>query len=174
MAMTPDSHAGGLGFKSRCRPTKKFGAQTPPYPASRLQRCVKGRRPSTRDDKKIYKGNRTLRSLPGKGGRSHLRRHLRSRLLCAPRICTGRRGRRPRSGRKSWGRPPGSSGSCDGLNTLIATKKISGPNAGQIFPKKNCERCFPVKKSNFKERIIANFTICTEIPWARQRPIFFS
>ena len=68
MATTPDLHAGGLGFKSRCRPTKKFGAQTPPYPASRSQRCVKGpsppkgamwdgvrRRPSTRDDKKYIK-----------------------------------------------------------------------------------------------------------------------
>ncbi len=42
MATTPDSHAGGPRFESRYHPTKSFGAQTPPYPASRSQRCVKG------------------------------------------------------------------------------------------------------------------------------------
>ncbi len=32
MATTPDSHAGGLGFKSRCRPTKVWSPNTPiPY-----------------------------------------------------------------------------------------------------------------------------------------------
>ncbi len=29
MATTPDSHAGGLGFKSRCRPTKVWSPNTP-------------------------------------------------------------------------------------------------------------------------------------------------
>ena len=48
MATTPDSHAGGPRFKSRCRPTKKFGAQTPPYPASRSQRYAKGPSPPER------------------------------------------------------------------------------------------------------------------------------
>ena len=47
----------------------KFGALTPPYPASRSQRCVKGpgkgwctRKPSTRDDKKKYFETRQLGS----------------------------------------------------------------------------------------------------------------
>ena len=63
MAMTPDSHAGGPGFKSRCRPTKVWSPNTP-IPRLQVAKMRQGSRkgwctqkPSTRDDKKIiYQG----------------------------------------------------------------------------------------------------------------------
>ncbi len=57
MAMTPDSHAGGPGFKSRCCPTN-FGAHlpyTPPPGRKDVSRVPKGMVYAKADQKKVSK-----------------------------------------------------------------------------------------------------------------------
>ncbi len=72
MTTTPDSHAGGPGFKSRCRPTN-FGAPLPYTPLQFAKMCQgsqKGwctRKPSTRDDKKKQRSPQSSRPVLVRG-----------------------------------------------------------------------------------------------------------